>query len=303
MLPLTLDESKYGIRTYSTGCSSSFSCSYSPSLTILTSCSLVLNHTRTRTRTRNKRVYDLRNISQNSIVDNLSPSYNLIRDILRDGRMTNYEKQVKIENTLRDYWKDEIYSFIINNKNTGVYNVGLNLVVRQLKNLDVDIAKLYNKKSFQNNKFYGKIIRQVPSSVILSVVMGKVIHFVAKYGNIEEQPTTKLFKDIGEAILKEIGLQCYKKDVESHVIMRKYPFIEYMKKKELTLSEEKCISMGLDLLHFFCHRSNFVEMKEVLVKHDLYKRMILPKEDFTKLIENITYIESDELPMLVPPVN
>ena len=91
--------------------------------------------------------------------------------------------------------------------------------------------------------------------------------------------------------------------MKSSKISSKLSFNEYIKKNNISLSEDELIKLGVDLIQFFCNRSNFVELKEVYKKKDLYRRYLIPREDLKKLLDNITYLESEELPMLVPPVS
>lgn len=181
-------------------------------------------------------------------------------------------------------------------------NIGLRIISRQLKCLDEDLSTLLNKASFSYHKSYGNVLKEIDSTLILSVVIGKIIPFVVKYSDLEKQPVTNLMLSTGEAISKEVCLEMYKRDLKSCHISSKLSFNEYIKEKNLSLSEDELIKLGVDLIQFFTHRSNFVEVKEVYKKKDLYRRYLVPKEDFKKLLDNITYLESEEIPMIVPPV-
>jgi len=146
-----------------------------------------------------------------------------------------------------------------------------------------------------------KLFKDIEPTLILSVVMGKIIPFVVKYNDLESQPITNFIIQIGEEILKIVYLEMYRRDLGNEKISSELKFYEYIKQNNFTFNEEESVKLGLDILHFFSDRSNFVELKEVKVKKDLFKRQLIPKEDFYKLLDSFTLIESEELPMLVPP--
>jgi len=238
----------------------------------------------------------------NSLAQSFSSSYNAILDIILDSKLTNFEKQKRIEETLMQYWRIELYNLISRKRSVELSNdIGFNIIIRQLESLNEDIIILFNISSFIRNKPYMQIIKDIDPSLILSVVIGKVIPFVIKYNDLESQPITNFIIQIGEEILKVVYLEMYKRDLENEKISSELKFYEYIKQNNLTFNEDESAKLGLDMLNFFSNRSNFVELKEIKVKKDLIKRQLIPKEDFYKLLDGFTLIESEELPMLVPP--
>ena len=149
------------------------------------------------------------------LVNTLSPSYNAINDILLNRELSNFEKQKRIEGILREFWKIELYNLIGNKRSVELNNIGLRIIARQLKSLDEDLSTLLKKTSFSSHKSYAKVIKEIDSSLILSVVMGKIIPFVVKYSDLEKQPVTNLMWSTGEAILREVALELYKRDLKS----------------------------------------------------------------------------------------
>lgn len=134
--------------------------------------------------------------------------------------------------------------------------------------------------------------------------MGKVIPFVLKHEDLDTQPTTSLFVSTGEDILKEVNLKMFKKDKQDSNIDNKISFSEYVKQKNLEVNEDVLVKLGMDLIVYFSDRSNFFEVKEKILnkKNSLYKRYIITNDDFKKIIDNISFIESKELPMIVNPL-
>jgi len=149
-----------------------------------------------------------------------------------------------------------------------------------------------------------KVLKNIDPCLILSVVIGKIIPFVVKYGDLESQRITEFLIQIGNEIFKVVYFEMYKKDLKCEKISSELKFYEYMKQNNLTYNEEESVKLGLDMLYFLSDRSNLVELKEVKVKvkeKDLFKRQLIPKEDFYKLLDRFSLIESEELPMLVQP--
>jgi hypothetical protein len=75
-----------------------------------------------------------------------------------------------------------------------------------------------------------------------------------------------------------------------------------MKDNNILLNEEEIIALGCDFIFFFSERSNFFEIKDVMVKKDLRKRVIICKEDLKHLLNNVTYLDTEEIPMVINPL-
>jgi hypothetical protein len=258
---------------------------------------------------RNFNTYRVLSNNNNSIYkgymfNSLKPSYTAILDVIKSNNLSDFEKQRSIEEILREYWKIEVYNFI---KDKGLIGnkVGLNILVRQLKNLNEDIIQFLNTPILIKHKEYIKIIKEVDSTLILSIVMGKVIPFVVKYANYEEQPVTNLFKNTGQELLNEVIRELYSRDLKNNNIPSDLKYSQYKldKIKNNMLDEEKLIKLGCDLIIFLSERSNFFEVKELKLGKNISKRVIIPKGDFVKLLENIIYIDTEELPMIIPPLH
>ena len=230
----------------------------------------------------------------------MSPSHTAINDVIVNTNLNAHEKQIKIEEILKEHWKIDIYNMISNKRSLSNDNVGLQILVSQLKLLDDDFINLFRKPS--SKKAYMATIKDLDPSLILSIILGKVIPFAIKYKDLDEQPITKLIINIGETIVNEAAFKLYEQDLKNNLISPEVKFKEYRTLKNLNLSEGELSKIGLDLVYFFTSRSNFVELIEVRVGRENYRRYILPKEDLLLLLENISFTDSEELPMLVKPL-
>ena len=182
-------------------------------------------------------------------------------------------------------------------------NFGIRIISRQLNQLEEDFSEYFNTKAFSNYKAYFYIVKDLDKSLILSVIMSKCIPFVVKYENIEDQPVTKLFKSIGDILLLQGALNYYNNDIKNGKVFSnpEYTVRDYMKDNKILLDEAQIITLGCDFVYFFSERSNFFEVRDMKIKKDLRKRVILPKSDLKYLLNNITFLDTEELPMLINP--
>lgn len=230
-----------------------------------------------------------------------SPCYTAIKDILNSD-LDEHNKQKIIEEKLREFWKIELYN-LIRKQGLGLNKFGIRVVVQQLKQLDMDIREYLNTRAFVKYKAHLAMLKVVEPSLILSVVMGKVIPFVVKYEGCDKQPVTKLFRKTGEALLWEVGLQRYKNAIQCGEIEVNpdYKVKQYMEDNNIKLSDDELITSGCDFIIFFCDRSNFVEVREIVINKEERRRVLFAKSDLTNLLENITYLDTEVLPMIVKP--
>ena len=117
-------------------------------------------------------------------------------------------------------------------------NIGMQIMVKQLKLLDEDFTMLLNKPSFYTKKPHMQIIKEVNPTTILSIVMGKIIPFAVKYKDLDEQPITKLMVSTGEAILQQVRLELYLRDLKNKEISPKVKLQEYIKISNLDIKKK-----------------------------------------------------------------
>lgn len=231
-----------------------------------------------------------------------SPSYIAIQEII-NSNLDSFNKQKNIEEKLREYWRMELYN-IITEKGLDLNKFGIRVIAKQLKELDKDFEEYFNTKAFTKYKSYLNILKDIDRTLILSVIMSKCIPFTVKYENVDDQPVTSLFKVTGNALLWEAALHHYKNDIKNGKLIPKsdYKIRDYMIDNNFLLNEEESIGLGCDFISFFSERSNFFAVKDVSVKKNLRRRLILPKSDLKYLLENVTYLDTEELPMVINPL-
>lgn len=240
------------------------------------------------------------NNKSNQLLNTNTSSYNAIQDVINDPSINLLNKQIKIEEILKNKLKLEIYDTITKKRNLDVNKIGMGVIFRQLTLLEEDVKMLMMRGSMKN-KGYMEIIKHADASLIISVIISKIIPFTLKYKDIDTQPITKLILDVGKAILNEIAYNLYIKDLKDKVISEEVKLKDYIKEKDLSLEDDELAKFGLDFIHFIGSRSNFVELKESYVGKELYRRYLVPKEDLTVLLENYSFIDTEELPMLIKP--
>jgi len=138
-------------------------------------------------------------------------------------------------------------------------------------------------------------------SLILSIVLGRSITFAVRFEDLDKQPIHSLFKNISDDILFEISKEYFIKDKNSNKLENNINFHEYCENNNFTLSEEDAIKLGLDLVVLLCNNSNFLELKEIKIDRSISKRVLITKEGFNDLINNITLMDSEEIPMIIKP--
>lgn len=232
-----------------------------------------------------------------------SASFRAIHEIINNDKLNSFDKQKAVELNLRDFGRKELEA-LISQKGLDFSNFGLRVITKQLSELDYDFKEYFNTKAFSKYKPYFSLLKDIDTTLILSVIMSKCIPFTLKYQNIDDQPVTKLFFNTGNALLLSAAMFHYKKDIASGILSYNpdYKVADYMRDNNFLLDEEVIIALGCDFIYFFSERSCFFEIKNVRVKKDLSKRIILPKPDLKHLLDFVTLLDTDEIPMVVKPI-
>ena len=231
-----------------------------------------------------------------------SNSYSLISDILIDKKLSLQDKQIKMENLIKELTKLEIIDFLKKGE-LGNSNISTKILTSQLLNLNEDL-KFYLDKNLKNSKkTYKDFIKEMDATLILSIALGKIIPFALKYKDLNDQPVTKLFETIGERIVSNFYYNEYKNKINIENLKQSdFKFYEFMEKINFKLSKDDLKKLGMDIAYFVSDRCNFIEIKEIEIKKEMYIRQIIPKEYFSILLEEFTIIDSEELPMIIPPL-
>lgn len=132
--------------------------------------------------------------------------------------------------------------------------------------------------------------------------MGKVIPFVIRYKDLEEQPTYDLFKDIALEIVRQKVIDSYNNGIMSGLMDSSMDFREYYSITTGDINADELILIGLDLIYLMASNSNLINMSEIKVDANLSRRIITQKPGFVALLDRVSYIDSIELPMLIRPI-
>ena len=250
----------------------------------------------------NKRYFSSSSYKYNNLLLPPSNSYSLISNVLREKSLSLQDKQIKIEKFIKELTKLEIIDFLKKEK-IGKGNINYKILRSQLLNLNEDLNYYLDRKLNSSKKRYKESIKGMDSILILSIALGKIISFTLKYKDLYDQPVTKLFEVIGERIVSEYFFNEYKKKLKSENLKQsEFKFYEFKEKINLQTNEDDIKKLGMDIVYFISDRCNFIEIKEIGIRKEMYIRQIIPKEYFNMLLEEFTIIDSEELPMIAPPL-
>lgn len=231
-----------------------------------------------------------------------SSGYAAIEDILKSDE-SDYDKQLKIENTIRYLLRLEIDGLLKHKDTLNSDDLSIKMILNEFNHLKDDIHNFIDSPIYSKNKTYIKHIKSMDPALILSIVLSKVIPFVFRHSDHDEQPIISLFKNIGNSIVLDISVEQYKKDLKNKKIKQKISLEEYRIKNNFIFDETDMIKLGLDLVTILSENSNLIEMQEIKVDKNLTKRIIVARDGLTELLDKITLVDSEELPMIIKPIN
>lgn len=245
--------------------------------------------------------FNINDGKRNKLGQEFSPGLAAVENIIV-SKDSDYNKQLKIEETLKYLWKIEVENLLKNKSSLSKDNIGLRIIADEIKSLKEDINLFANDSLYTKYKPYFRVVSNMDASLILSIVLGRCITFAVRFNELDKQPTYNLFKTISEDILFEVVKEYYIKDKNSNKLNKSINLQEYSENKNLSLSEEEGMKLGLDLVVLLCNNSNFLELKEIKVDKNTSKRVLVTKEGFSELINNITLMDSEEMPMIIKPL-
>ena len=134
--------------------------------------------------------------------------YKKIDDILNNNS-NNYQKQLKIENNLKDFWRKEILLLFKNKKNLFSSSYGLNILISNILKLDRDLNDFkFIDKRYLKSKNYKNLLLFSNNWDIISIVLSSVIPYCIKYDSVNNFNVVTLVGKIG----KEISNNFYKNE-------------------------------------------------------------------------------------------
>jgi len=184
----------------------------------------------------------------------------------------------------------------------------------------VNLKRDVNNFISQQRKNKLPFIDDIDETLIVSIVLGKAIPFCIRHADILNQPTHSLFKEVGETlqreVIKELNIKI-KNEIETlslenesdlkdeNIISTINKNIELHKEniiKVESIDEENILKIGLDFIALFGNNSNFFSLEEKLVNKNESKRFLLPKNKLELLINEITLMDTIEIPMIITPM-
>nr|AAD31445.1 RNA polymerase [Neurospora intermedia] len=258
---------------------------------------------------------DVKYITKNFLLEN-SNGFNLIKNIINSDE-TSEVKQKKIEVELNNIWHTEITDILQKKRSLGLDAIGTSILAKDFHNLIGDIENFINKG--RTNKLPG--VEYLKPSLIISIVLGKVIPFSLRHSDILNQPTHSLFAEIGKTLKYQsifelhhrIGLiqnrvEEIKNSTEKKLVSEFNKLTKVLDEYKNTLknleelSGESIIKVGLGFTALLSETSEFYSLEEQIIAKNKSIRYILPKNKLNTLINNITLMDTIELPMIIPPL-
>lgn len=242
-----------------------------------------------------------------------TPMFSQISLIL-NSEVTEKEKQMKIERTLRYFWKEK-FEELISNSSFSSPKYGLNIFIKEYKLLSKEFIAFLNKKSTFRHKSYMRIVKDLDSSLTISIILSRLIPFLIKFKDIQEQNVYVLYEKIGKDLFLEYALHEYKeyksnKDYSSEVLLpeetavpleaRSLSFKEFKAKLGYYFSDQDIITLGFALLSIMEIFSSLFTSR-IITKNNESTKYYLPSEELLEILNGVMINDIVELPMVCCP--
>ena len=260
---------------------------------------------------------------------------NIINILNKD--LDNYQKQLLIENSLTDYWKNEILSIFKNKKKLFGSEYGLNIIIKNLIKLDQDLNDYkFLDKRFLKGKKYKNLLLFSKNHDIISIVISNVLPTCIKYDNINNINVVSLVGKIGNEISKTFFTNEWEKyssinkdniNMSFFVDLKKYDIklVDVLEKDKYTngiifdknlseddfkeklsniignITDDDYYLLGLDLLEYIAEKSQLFMIHNIFIEKYHIRRTIIPGKNLEYNILNIISTDSELLPMISPP--
>lgn len=172
----------------------------------------------------------------------------------------------------------------------------------------------------EKNKLPG--VEYLKTSLIISIVLGKVIPFSLRHTDILNQPTHSLFLNVGKALKRETIIELYERIKNGEEYIEKFKesknkrivdtIIELRKmlpiyKDNLNIIEKEIfdddlIRIGLGFVALLSETSDFYTLDDQIIAKNKSIRYVIPRPKLHVLINNIVLIDTIDLPMIMPPI-
>lgn len=147
----------------------------------------------------------INNLVKNMNTNPIFVKYNQILNYSLDPEtgvtLTNRDKQLKIEETLRFFWNQELNRMFKGKKSLFSNYVGINILMSSISKQDKVFIRFKEDKRYLKNKIYKNHILLTPNGIIVSIVLTNIIPHMMKYKS--NQNTATLLKKKNWNRLKE----------------------------------------------------------------------------------------------------
>jgi DNA repair exonuclease SbcCD ATPase subunit len=168
------------------------------------------------------------------------------------------------------------------------------------------------------------------TSLIISIILGKVIPFSLRHSDIFNQPTHSLFLSVGKTLKRETIIELKQRidNAEKRINeINDLTKIEIDEKKKIKLDEENnelrrliheykdnlnslekeifdddLIKTGLGFVALLNETSDFYTLDEQIIAKNKSIRYVIPRPKLQVLIDNIVLMDTIDLPMVIPPI-
>lgn len=257
-----------------------------------------------------------------------NPMYVKISQILKSPvaqqSLSNREKQLQIEKTLRFFWNQEL-SKLFKGKDSLFRNaIGINILISSISKLDKVLNTIKEDKRYLKNKSYRNHIMISENGIIISIVLSNIIPHMMKYKS--NQNTATLFERIGKdlhKILLNNEWDKYENIENSTQKIYSCPLLEqnnnnlyaeiekglskeefYIRLDEIlgNISSDDYFRLGCDLAEIVSENSNMFNFINVKNEEDnTVQRVVVPGKELDEQIIKLLAVESDKLIMICEP--
>jgi hypothetical protein len=226
-----------------------------------------------------------------------SASFLALENII-NSKLPNYEKQLEIEKNLRYFWKIELDNLVKSN-NFNLGGIGLKLLLNFHKNLNKDLSILLADKKYTKGKPYINDLKLLDISLIISVIISQIFPFCFRYKDLMEQPVTQLYMNIGKKLYREINYKMYENTYPDKE--NRPSFLDFSSNLPSFNNENLWLDLGVFMVHFIEIKCNLFSITERRFGPNLY-RIIIPSDELNSILDDIIFLDSEEIPMLIKPI-
>lgn len=245
-------------------------------------------------------------------------------DIKSGIDISNREKQLQIEETLRFFWNEELNNIFQGKKSLFSNYVGINILMGTFSKLDKVLNLIKEDKRYLMNKTYRNHIILSKNGIIVSIILTNIIPHMIKYKL--NQNTATLFKNIGMELHRNLlqnqwtlysnikhkhssvtsekliySLQLNNNYYKIENGLSKFEFYDRLNDILGIISNEDYFKLGCDLSEIISENSNLYKFINIPMEDNTVQRAIVPGKKLEDQIVKLLSVELDKFPMVCEP--